>query len=198
MSGHMNLRILKPLLLACAVVLSSALVLAGCASSPSRLPALPNTQNGAVYLLGAGDSLRITVFGEPDLSGTFKISDNGALTMPLVGQVSAQGLSVAELQKRLVAQLNVKAVKSPDVTIQVEEYRPFFILGEVKNPGSYPYVPEMTVLTAVAIAGGFTFRAAENEVSVTRKHNGAPVEARATRDARVLPGDVVYVFERHF
>jgi polysaccharide biosynthesis/export protein len=183
-------------LLACALIIS-VMGLASCASSPN-LPRLPADQAGAVYRLGAGDSLRITVFGEPDLSGTFKISDNGALVMPLVGQVAAQGLSVPELQKKLVSQLNVKAVKSPDVTIQVEEYRPFFILGEVKNPGSYPYVPEMTVLTAVAIAGGFTFRAAQNEVSVTRKHNGAPVEARATRDARVLPGDVVYVFERHF
>lgn len=173
-------------------------MLAGCASSSRGLPELPNDQNGAIYLLGAGDSLRITVFGEPDLSGTFKISDNGALTMPLVGQVSAQGLSVPELQKRLATQLNVKAVKSPDVTIQIEEYRPFFILGEVKNPGSYPYVPEMTVLTAVAIAGGFTFRASQDEVSVTRKRNGAASEARASRASRVLPGDVVYVFERHF
>jgi polysaccharide export outer membrane protein len=186
----------KHRLLAWALIIN-VMGLASCASSPN-LPRLPADQAGAVYRLGAGDSLRITVFGEPDLSGTFKISDNGALVMPLVGQVAAQGLSVPELQKKLVSQLNVKAVKSPDVTIQVEEYRPFFILGEVKNPGSYPYVPEMTVLTAVAIAGGFTFRAAQNEVSVTRKHNGAPVEARATRDARVLPGDVVYVFERHF
>jgi polysaccharide export outer membrane protein len=184
--------------LALGALLCIATLLAGCASGTGRLPVLPNDQHGAVYLLGAGDSLRITVFGEPDLSGTFKISDNGALVMPLVGQVSAQGLSVPELQKRLVGQLNVKAVKSPDVTIQVEEYRPFFILGEVKNPGSYPYVPDMTVLTAVAIAGGFTFRASQDEVSVTRKRNGAPIEARARRDARVLPGDVVYVFERHF
>jgi polysaccharide biosynthesis/export protein len=173
-------------------------LLASCASPSRRLPALPNEPVGAAYLLGAGDSLRITVFGEADLSGTFKISDNGALVMPLVGQVKAQGLSIADLQKRLVSQLNVKAVKSPDVTIQIEEYRPFFILGEVKNPGSYPYVPEMTVLTAVAIAGGFTFRASQDEVSVTRKRNGAPLEARATRESRVLPGDVVYVFERHF
>ena len=179
-------------------LLSVLVFFTGCASTTGRLPLLPNDQNGAIYLLGAGDSLRITVFGEPDLSGTFKISDNGALVMPLVGQVAAQGLSVPELQKRLVGQLNVKAVKSPDVTIQVEEYRPFFILGEVKNPGSYPYVPDMTVLTAVAIAGGFTFRASQDEVSVTRKRNGAPIEARARRDSRVLPGDVVNVFERHF
>jgi len=181
-----------------AILAVFAVWLVGCASPAGRLPDLPTEQAGAVYLLGAGDTLRITVFGEADLSGTFKISDNGALVMPLVGQVSAQGLSVPELQKRLVSQLNVKAVKSPDVTIQVEEYRPFFILGEVKNPGSYAYVPEMTVLTAVAIAGGFTFRASEDEVSVTRKRNGAASEARANRASRILPGDVVYVFERHF
>jgi len=174
------------------------LLLAGCASPSHRLPDLPSDQATGVYLLGAGDALRITVFGEPDLSGTFKIADNGTLVMPLVGQVAAQGLSVPELQKRLVTQLNVKAVKSPDVTIQIEEYRPFFILGEVKNPGSYPYVPDMTVLTAVAIAGGFTFRASEDEVSVTRRRNGAAAEARASRASRILPGDVVYVFERHF
>lgn len=181
-----------------AMLLGVLAALASCAGASRRLPALPNDPVGSVYLLGAGDSLRITVFGEADLSGTFKISDNGELVMPLVGQVQAQGLSIPQLQKRLVGQLNVKAVKSPDVTIQIEEYRPFFILGEVKNPGSYPYVPEMTVLTAVAIAGGFTFRASQDEVSVTRKHNGAPLEARATRASRVLPGDVVYVFERHF
>lgn len=183
-----------------ALILASflGLLFAACASPSQRLPALPSDQIAAAYLLGPGDTLRITVFGEADLSGTFKISDNGALVMPLIGQVTAQGLSVPELQKRLVTQLNVKAVKSPDVTIQIEEYRPFFILGEVKNPGSYPYVPEMTVLTAVAIAGGFTFRASEDAVSVTRKRNGLASEARATRASRILPGDVVYVFERHF
>jgi polysaccharide export outer membrane protein len=186
---------MKSLILALSFAVIS---LAGCASSSGSLPDLPNDHTSGVYLLGPGDSLRITVFGEADLSGTFKIADNGALVMPLVGQVSAAGLSVPDLQKRLVNQLNVKAVKSPDVTIQIEEYRPFFILGEVKNPGSYPYVPEMTVLTAVAIAGGFTFRASEDEVSVTRKHNGAATESRAHRASRILPGDVVYVFERHF
>jgi polysaccharide export outer membrane protein len=179
-------------------LLGVLVLVVGCASGTGRLPALVNDQTTGAYLLGAGDTLRITVFGEADLSGTFKISDNGTLVMPLVGQVPAQGLSVPALQKRLVGLLNVKAVKSPDVTIQVEEYRPFFILGEVKNPGSYPYVPDMTVLTAVAIAGGFTFRASQDEVSVTRKRNGTATEARARRDARVLPGDVVYVFERHF
>jgi polysaccharide export outer membrane protein len=178
-------------------MLLGVLLMTGCAGGARRLPPLPTDPVGA-YQLGAGDALKITVFGEPDLSGTFKISDNGVIVVPLVGQVAAQGLSVPDLQKKLTALLNQKAVKSPDVTIQIEEYRPFFILGEVKNPGSYAYVPDMTVLTAVAIAGGFTFRASEDEVSVTRKRNGAAVESRATRNSRVLPGDTVFVFERHF
>jgi protein involved in polysaccharide export with SLBB domain len=184
------------------LVLRSALMafvalLAGCASTTHSLPQL-SSDPGGVYLLGAGDTLRITVFGEEDLSGSFKISDSGTITMPLIGPVVAQGLSVPDLQKKLVTVLNAKAVKSPDVTVQIDAYRPFFILGEVKNPGSYAYVPDMTVLTAVAIAGGFTFRASQDEVSVTRRKDGKAVEARATRDARVLPGDTVYVFERHF
>jgi polysaccharide export outer membrane protein len=121
------------------------------------------------------------------------------LAMPLVGPIVAKGLTLEQFQKQLVTKLNANAVRSPNVTLQISEYRPFFILGEVKNPGSYPYVPDMTVLTAVAIAGGFTFRASEDEVSVTRRTPaGAMREARAMRSARILPGDTVYVFERHF
>lgn len=179
-------------------VLALCVALTSCASPAGRLPKLANDQNGTLYLLGPGDTLRINVFGEPDLSGSYRISDNGAIALPLVGQVSAQGLSVPELQHRLVTLFGTKAVKSPDVTVQIDAYRPFFILGEVKTPGSYEYVPDMTVLTAVAIAGGFTFRAQQDEVSITRKHDGMSSESRAVREAHVLPGDVVYVFERHF
>jgi polysaccharide export outer membrane protein len=182
----------KTLLLMCAL-----LGIAGCANTVSKLPALP-VDTSAAYRLGAGDSLKITVFGEEDLSGIYNVADNGGVVMPLVGNVPAMGLTLPELQHKLIEQLNTNVIKSPDVTIQIAAYRPFFILGEVKNPGSYPYVPDMTVLTAVAIAGGFTFRASEEEVSVTRNYAGAPREARAPRDARLMPGDVVYVSERHF
>ena len=178
-------------------LLATLVLICGCASGPQRLPALP-ADTGGPYLLGAGDSLKINVFGEVDLTGIYKVADSGGIVMPLVGNVPAMGLSVPDFQKRLTAVLNAKAVKSPDVTVQIAEYRPFFILGEVKNPGSYAYVPDMTVLTAVAIAGGFTFRASENEVSVTRKREGVAREASAGRDARILPGDTIYVFERHF
>jgi polysaccharide export outer membrane protein len=179
---------------ALALVVIAPSLLTACSSTPGRLPQLASTA-AVSYLLGPGDVLQITVFGDTDLTGPYRVSDSGTVAMPLVGQLRAQGLSVADFQKSLVERLNARAIKSPDVTVQINEYRPFFILGEVKNPGSYPYVPNMTVLTAVAIAGGFTFRASQNEVSITRAAQG---EARAQRDSRLLPGDVVYVFERHF
>src|SRR3954464_10745435 len=100
-------------------VLGMWLSISGCAGGARALPPLANDQNGAIYQLGAGDALKLTVFGEPDLSGTFKVSDNGAIVVPLIGQVAAQGLSVPELQKRLVLLLSQKAVKSPDVTLQI-------------------------------------------------------------------------------
>jgi polysaccharide export outer membrane protein len=174
------------------LVLGALVWLSACSGTLRSLPPLP-TATGP-YLLGPGDNLQIGVFGDTDLTGTYRISDAGTVAMPLVGTIQAQGLSLTQFQHNLAERLNARAVKSPDVTVQVVEYRPFFILGEVKNPGSYPYVPNMTVLTAVAIAGGFTFRASEDEVSVTRDSH----EARASRDSRVQPGDTVYVFERHF
>jgi polysaccharide export outer membrane protein len=173
------------------------LLLNACASTRHMADLPARTQSA--YQLGAGDTVQITVFGEGDLSGTYPVSASGGIDMPLVGTVPAAGLTLSQLQQALVERLDVKAVKSPNVSLSVTAYRPFFILGEVKNPGSYPYVPNMTVLTAVAIAGGFTYRAAQGDISVIRLREGTtPVEARAFRDTQVLPGDVVNIFERHF
>lgn len=173
-----------------------ACLLAACASTAGRLPPLP-AESAGPYLLGPGDSLQIVVFGETDLSGTMKVSDGGTIALPLVGVIEAQGLSVDQLQKQLVQRLDANAVKSPNVTVTVTEYRPFFILGEVARPGSYPYVPNMTVLTAAAIAGGFTYRASQEAVSITRQSGGKAQDWRAARNAHVVPGDVINVFERH-
>jgi polysaccharide biosynthesis/export protein len=180
-----------------ALILITLSLLTGCSGSLGKLPDLgPDVVTP--YVLGAGDTLQITVYDQADLTGSYRISDSGFVAMPIVGAIPAQGLTLDQLQKRLTERLDAKAVKSPDITLQVTEYRPFFILGEVKNPGSYPYVPNITVLTAVAIAGGFTFRASQDEVSVTRQAGGKAREAKASRAARVLPGDTIYVFERHF
>jgi polysaccharide biosynthesis/export protein len=179
------------------VVLVSILELAGCMNPVRDLPQLP-TDVSAAYLLGPGDNLQVNIFGEPDLTGTYRVSEGGAVVIPLVGAVPASGTTIETFQQTLVEHLKANALQAPSVSVSVTDYRPFFILGEVKNPGSYPYVPNMTVLTAVAIAGGFTYRAAETQLSVTRTSNGHPAESRALRDSRVLPGDVVNVFERHF
>jgi polysaccharide export outer membrane protein len=178
------------------MMMTLLITLTACASTVSKLPDLPS-DGGAPYLLGAGDTLQIVVFGETDLSGTFRVSDSGAIAMPLAGVVPVAGLSIDQFQRRLAERLRANALKSPNVTVAISEYRPFFILGEVKSPGSYPYVPNMTVLTAVAIAGGFTFRASQNEISVVRQSGSRASESRAARDSRVLPGDVVNIFERH-
>jgi polysaccharide export outer membrane protein len=177
------------------LVLSLA-ALSACAST-NGMPSLPHETQTA-YQLGAGDTLQVTVFGESDLSGAYQVSASGGVDIPLIGSIPAVGLTLSQLQQQLVQRLDAKAVRSPNVTVSVTAYRPFFILGEVKNPGSYPYVPNMTVLSAVAIAGGFTYRAAQGEISVVRQRDGgAAAEAKAFRDTRVLPGDVVNIFERH-
>jgi polysaccharide export outer membrane protein len=147
--------------------------------------------------LGPGDKLQITVFEEPALSGEYPVGDSGAIAVPLIGLVMAQDRTLAELEAALVERVDERVVRAPNVTVHVSAYRPFFILGEVANPGSYPYVPNMSVVTAVAIAGGFTFRANREAVSVTRQTGDRAREGRAGLPARVLPGDVIYVFERH-
>ena len=178
------------------VVLSAAVGLSGCGGGAglSKLP--PTTQSA--YTLDAGDKLQVTVFGEPRLTGTYLVADNGQVSMPLLGAVPARGLSVVEFQKGIVSELQRQnLVLNPGVSVQVEQFRPFFILGEVDKPGQYPYVEGMTVLTAAAIAGGFTFRANKASVSVTRKVSGKTQEFKAGRDSQVLPGDVINVFESY-
>lgn len=178
------------------LIIAISWLLSACASTVGRLPQLPDSGEIA-YILGAGDVLEINVFGEPELSGTYRVSDSGLVAMPLAQAIPAQGLNLEGFRRQVVERLDTSAVKLPNVTVSISEYRPFFILGEVKNPGSYPYVPNMSVLTAVAIAGGFTYRASQNEISVTRQAGATAREWRAARDSRVLPGDVVYIFERH-
>ena len=150
------------------------------------------------YILDTGDRLRVFVYGQPNLSRLYTVDQVGNIAIPLIGTVRARGRTTVDLTHAIAARLGREFVKDPQVTVDVAQNRPFFILGEVKNPGSYAYVPDMTVLTAVAIAGGYTFRASEDEVSVTRKSGGAAREAQASRNSPVLPGDVVFVFERHF
>jgi polysaccharide biosynthesis/export protein len=177
--------------------LAVALLLAGCASLDDAAPPLaPMTVD--VYRLDSGDRLRITVFGQADLSGEFSVDGSGAVALPLVQSVAARGKTTDELAQHLKTVLSEKFLRDPVVSVEVAQYRPFYILGEVNRPGQYAYVNGMTVKTAAAIAGGFTFRAATSQVVITRRAGDATREGSALPDAPVLPGDTVFVGERVF
>jgi polysaccharide export outer membrane protein len=169
------------------------------ACAPGRgLPDLPSVEPGA-YRLGPGDVIRLITFGEESLTGEFRVSDSGMIALPLIGAVPAAGLSPDVLAVH-VGEALVKAnlLRAPSVSAEVIAYRPIFVLGEVSKPGQYPYQPGMTVVTAVAVAGGFTYRAVSDYASVVRTRDGVAIEGKATRQSFVEPGDVISVFERRF
>ncbi len=150
------------------------------------------------YTLGAGDSLRVTVFGQDDLSGDFEVDGAGFVSLPLVGEVAGGGLTVRELERAITDALKPDYLINPRVSVQVLNYRPFYIIGEVKNPGSYPFVNGMKVINAIALAGGYTYRARENNVTVIRATNPTREKESADHDTIILPGDVIEVPERFF
>ena len=151
-----------------------------------------------IYRLGTGDRLRLNVFGEDNLSGEFVVGGAGTVSLPLIGEVQATGKSPAELKTDIEAALADGYLKAPRVNIELLNYRPFFVLGEVANSGEYPYSEDMTVLNAVATAGGFTYRA--NKKAVFIKRAGAAAEERfaLTATTPVQPGDTIRIGERLF
>ncbi|MDZ5649598.1 polysaccharide biosynthesis/export family protein [Nitrospirillum sp. BR 11828] len=159
----------------------------------------PGGVAAADYQLGPGDRVRITVFGQQDLSGEYAVDGSGTLSFPLVGQVHAGSLTAGELGKSLESSLSPNYIKNPHVSVEVLSYRPFYILGEVKTPGSYAYVSGMTVLNAVALAGGFTYRAREDDFRLQRTaKDGSKTQVDAEPTTPVQPGDVITVRERYF
>lgn len=149
------------------------------------------------YTLDSGDRLRVVVFRHEDLSGEFEVDGTGTFSMPLIGNVEAAGLTTRQLEERIAEGFRNGYLVDPQVSIEVLNYRPFFILGEVNRPGQYPYASGMSVINAVALAGGFTFRAKENGISVQRGGSNAP-EVVVTPDTPILPGDIIRVPERFF
>jgi polysaccharide export outer membrane protein len=154
---------------------------------------LPEVQ----YQLASGDKISITVFGHTDLSGEYTLDGRGNFAMPLIGTVQANQLTTSELEARIAEQYSNGYLIDPKITVQVLNYRPFYILGEVNRPGQYEYVNGMTVLNAVALAGGFTYRAKQDGVTVKRGGaNAEPVLVNAATP--ILPGDIITVPERFF
>lgn len=150
------------------------------------------------YQLGTGDKVRVIVFGEDELGGEFVVDDSGIVRLPLIGQVEAGGLTVRQFEQKVEAKLSDGYLKSPRVSVEVSNYRPFYIIGEVNKPGEYPYVSGMNVLNAVAMAGGYTYRADDGAVYVRRKGASTEVKEPADGTTAVVPGDIIRVPERFF
>jgi len=150
------------------------------------------------YKLDAGDKLRVVVYGQEGLTNSYAIDAGGSITMPLIGSVPARGRTPAGLAAEISAKLRNGYIRDPSVAVEIETYRPFFILGEVAAPGQYPYVPNMSVESAVAIAGGFSPRALRDRVTLTRNNSSGPSRAVVPLGTPLSPGDTVLVGERWF
>jgi polysaccharide biosynthesis/export protein len=157
----------------------------------------PSAMEGQ-YTLDSGDRLRIVVFGQDGLTNSYLVSAGGHIDMPLIGSVAARGLTTDQLASRISEKLRDGFVREPHVAVEIEAYRPFFILGEVSQPGQYPYVANMTVETAVAIAGGFTPRATRNTVILNRNYYGRQIRLAVPLTFPLRPGDTISVQERWF
>jgi len=158
-------------------------------------PAMPQWS----YTLDSGDRLRVVVFGQDGLTNSYVVDASGDIAMPLIGSVVARGLTTDQLSQRLSDLLRQGFIREPHVAVEIEAYRPFFILGEVSQPGQYPYVANMTVETAVAIAGGFGPRGERKSVIISRNYsNGQIMRFRTPITAQIQPGDTIQVQERWF
>jgi polysaccharide export outer membrane protein len=171
---------------------------AGAAVGCSTIPSTPDdVSQPAEYRLGPGDQLRVTVFNEADLTGQYVVGSQGTISYPLVGDIQAAGLTVAEFTVNLQNELQ-EFLRQPNVAVEVANYRPFFILGEVQRPGTYPYSASLTVLNAVATAGGFTYRANRGRVFIRHANEAEEHSYPLTIATPVLPGDTVRIGERLF
>jgi polysaccharide export outer membrane protein len=152
----------------------------------------------AAYRLDAGDKLRVVVYGQEGLTNTYAIDAGGSITMPLIGSVPARGRTPAGLAAGITGKLRSGYIRDPSVAVEIEAYRPFFILGEVAAPGQYPYVPNMSVESAVAIAGGFSPRALRDRVTLAHADNSGSTRVVVPLGTTLSPGDTVLVAERWF
>ena len=150
------------------------------------------------YALDSGDRLRITVFDQPSMTNSYTVDQAGYIAFPLVGQVPARGRTLQQLSGQLASKLRQGYLRDPDVTIDVDRYRSIFVMGEVGQPGQYAYVPGLTVQNAIAVAGGYTSRANQASVDVTRKINGQVITGRVNISSAIIAGDTIYVRERLF
>lgn len=185
---------IRPAALALAI---SGLALSGCATYQPVDEAFHEVLTQP-YLLDAGDSVRVTVFEQTDLTNSYAVDKAGYIAFPLIGSVPARGKTTKQIEGIIAAKLRTGFIRDPDVAVEIDRYRPFFIMGEVGTAGQYVYVPGMTVQNAVAIAGGFSPRANQANVDITRQINGKVLSGRVPLSDPIMPGDTIYIRERLF
>jgi len=190
----------------------AAVLALGACGDGDRTPVVQDVSNGQAlsltatggrgtssdYRLGPNDRTRIIVFGQPTLTGEFSLDGNGVLAYALIGNVDARGMMPAELQATIAQRLDKDWVHNHSVSVEVSTRRPFYVVGEVQKPGSYPYVTDMSVLNAIATAGGQTYRANMSDFYIKRKQDGRVVRVQASQESLLQPGDTVVVKERFF
>lgn len=187
----------KPVVVRLFVGVALAVALAGCSAS-GDLPPLILAPEQAEYRLDAGDQLKVTVYGEESLTGEFTVNGQGKVAFPLLGDVVATGKTPQELEQTITAGLADGIINNPNVTIEIANYRPYYILGEVTRPGEYSFVDGLTVFSAVARAGGFTYRANQKRIHIRHKSGADEMDYRLEGSTPVQPGDTIRVSERHF
>ncbi len=175
-----------------ALLLAPSLAVAAESDAVAVVRAIPE------YRMGSGDKIRVITFGEEALTGEFSIGGSGMVSLPLIGEVKAAGLSVPECQSQVETKLKEGYLKEPRVSVEVLNYRPFYILGEVEKPDTYPYTNGLTVVNAVATAGGFTYRANTKKVYIKRSDSSVEQEFPLSTSTLVAPGDTIRVGERFF
>ncbi len=188
------------------MTLTSAILFFACSLSAGSLWA-QNVQDApvpalgvgdATYQLDAGDRIKVNIFNQPDLSGDYQLDGDGQFVMPLIGRVDAEGLTAAKLEALLVARFKPDYLVNPRIFIQVLNYRPYYIIGEALKTGAFPYVEGMTYLTAIAKAGGFTYRAKKDYVYVVRADDPGQEEIKLSVEEKIQPGDIIRIAERLF
>lgn len=183
-----------------AIMLSLAIGVEGCAPGSKLAPLPPATDAG--YVLGPSDQIRVITYNEPQLTNTFTVGDQGTIAFPLIGTVHAAGMAANEVASTISTSLvQKKLLSDPSVSVEITQYRPIFVLGEVSHPGQYPYQPGMTMLSGVALAGGFTYRAITGYAGAVRSQGeeaGHAIEGKVGRATYLQPGDVITIYERYF
>lgn len=182
----------------------AAALLAGCADGGDAPLLEVAPHNGGtpelsrIYKLGVGDKLKVSIFGEPDLSGTFEVNGTGTVPMPLVGEIVAKGRPIADFRQAVAARLSEGYLKNPKVSVEIVNYRPIYVHGEVRTGGEYSYKNGLKIRDAVAVAGGYSYRAHQGYVLITREGRAREARVNLPSDIDVLPGDNIRVPERFF